>query len=68
MILHPVSSVGGEGISPTHPANSWTPAGCPTFQLNSDTIYPETASVSTGRVQSYEVALPACNFSINHNP
>ena len=32
---------------PTPPSNSGTPAGCPTIQLNSDTVYPEIASDST---------------------
>ena len=32
----------------TATGNSVTPAGCPTVQLNSDTVYPEIASDSTG--------------------
>ena len=35
-------------FSSTHPSNSGTPNVCPTIQLNSDTVYPEIASDSTG--------------------
>ena len=31
-------------VSPTTPCYSGTPAECPTIQLGSDTVYPETAS------------------------
>ena len=30
-------------------SNSWTPTGCPTVARNSDTVYPETESHSTGK-------------------
>ena len=33
----------GGGISPTPPRNCQTPAGCPTLQLDSDTIFLEIA-------------------------
>lgn len=33
---------------PTQASNSQTAVGCPTVQLNSDTVYPETASDSPG--------------------
>ena len=35
------------GFPLTHPSNSQTPAGCPTIQLNCDTIYLDTASAPT---------------------
>ena len=38
----------GWGRFPTPTSNSWMPVGCPTIQLNSDTVYLETASDSTG--------------------
>ena len=47
--------------SPHHQArNSQTPAGCPTIQLNSDTIYYPEISVRFHRlrVQSYKTTLP----------
>jgi len=45
-----------EGEFPPHyQAILWTPAGCPTIQLNSDTLYLEIASDPTGLgVQSYK--------------
>lgn len=30
-------------------SNSWMPAGCPTVQLNSDTMYPKIESDSFGK-------------------
>ena len=39
------------GFSPA-PSNFLTPAGCPTIQLISDTVYPKIASDSTSRVFS----------------
>ena len=36
-VLHPISSV-GRGDFSIPPGNSWTPAGWPTVQINSDTV------------------------------
>ena len=41
-----VGGVGGCGS--TAPSSSPLPAGCPTIQLNFDTIYPEIPSDPTG--------------------
>lgn len=43
-----VCGVGGQGSPPQQQAILGTPAGCPTIQLDSDTMYPETASHPTG--------------------
>ena len=48
---HPISNVWREGVS-HHQEVFWTPTGCPTVQLNSNTIYLETASDSIGYVLS----------------
>ena len=52
-VLHSVPMAGmgvrvrvGKGV-PTPTNTSWIPAGCPTVQLNSDTIYLDIASYST---------------------
>lgn len=50
----------------TPPSNSLTPTGWPTIQLNSDVIYQEIASVSTGNVLG-PTRLPSTSDA-NHMP
>ena len=66
LVLRPNPKVvlqGREGLILTAPRILYTPAGCSTIQLNSDTICPKTASDFTDlRIQCYRTALAQLHF------
>ena len=49
------------GVSPQLSSNSWTQAGCPTTQLNSDTTW-RYSQIQRLKAQSYKTAPSSVNF------
>ena len=65
---HAIPTWRGGVLFPTSPSSSVKPAACPTIQLDSDTVHPETMSGATAQelVDSESPTLPPPTSGANH--